>query len=428
MRMLKLTIGQVVIRGELLEMPTADALYAAAPFEARASTWGEEVYFTTPVSLAREADAKAVVDPGEPAFWPDGDAIAIGFGRTPISRGDECRLAGPCNIWGRAKDDVKALKVVRSGAAIKVERSAQRKPTTMSGEACDRRQFNRLSAWLGLALAAGSSLGAARPAAGADLKEGYAPGDGIRLYYVRAGEGPLIVFLHGFPDDWSLYEPYLIEFGRDHLAVAPNLRGVHPSAQPEADEAYAMPRVLGDLHGLLDYLGRRRCTLVANDWGAYVAWVFASAYPDRVERLVIMNGGHPALLLRDFRTSRAQIAASQYERHAAAGPGTHAAYLRADPIKVPASIEAGADLPAPDLALAFFDGVARPPASTSLVIEAPTLVIWGMLDSFQLPGLLEGLDAYVPNLTLVRIKDAGHYPMRTHAAQVTQAIRRFLRQ
>ena len=124
MRVLKLTIGEVVIRAELFDTPTADALYAAAPFEARASTWGEEVYFPAPVSLAREADAKAVVEPGELAFWCDGAAIAIGFGRTPISRGDECRLASPSNIWGRALDDVTALKAVRSGAAIRVERAA----------------------------------------------------------------------------------------------------------------------------------------------------------------------------------------------------------------------------------------------------------------------------------------------------------------
>jgi hypothetical protein len=124
MRVLKLTIGAVVIRAELLDTPTADALYAAAPFEARASTWGEEVYFATPVALAREPDAKAVVEPGELAFWCDGDAIAIGFGRTPISQGHECRLASPSNIWGRTLDDVTALKAVRSGAAIRVERAA----------------------------------------------------------------------------------------------------------------------------------------------------------------------------------------------------------------------------------------------------------------------------------------------------------------
>jgi hypothetical protein len=123
MRQLKITIGGVSIRADLFDTPTAAALYQAAPFEAVASTWGEEVYFGTPAACAREADARAVVEPGELAFWPDGDAIAIGFGRTPISRGDECRLASPCNIWGRALDDVTTLRPVRAGAAIKVERS-----------------------------------------------------------------------------------------------------------------------------------------------------------------------------------------------------------------------------------------------------------------------------------------------------------------
>ena len=66
---------------------------------------------------------------------------------------------------------------------------------------------------------------------------------------------------------------------RDHLVVAPNLRGYPPSDAPDDVDAYAMPRLLGDLHGLLDHLGRERCILVGNDWGGYVAWVFASAYP-----------------------------------------------------------------------------------------------------------------------------------------------------
>ena len=123
MRQLKITIGQVAIRAELLDTPTATALYEAAPFAASASTWGDEVYFRTPVSCPREADARAVVEPGELAFWPDGDAIAIGFGRTPISQGDECRLASPCNVWGRALDNVKQLRAVPAGAAIRVERA-----------------------------------------------------------------------------------------------------------------------------------------------------------------------------------------------------------------------------------------------------------------------------------------------------------------
>ena len=124
MRKLKMIIGDVAITAELFDTPTADALYAAAPFTSSASTWGEEVYFGTPVSLDREADARAVVEAGELAFWIEGSSIAIGFGPTPISRGDEIRLAAPTNIWGRAVEDVRTLASVRPGAAIRVEKAA----------------------------------------------------------------------------------------------------------------------------------------------------------------------------------------------------------------------------------------------------------------------------------------------------------------
>ena len=121
-RRVKLIIGGVEIRAELFDTPTADAIYDGTPFDSSAQTWGEEVYFSTPLSLAREADARAIVEAGELAFWVEGDSIAIGFGPTPISQGNEIRLAAPTNIWGRALDDVKALADVRPGAPVRVER------------------------------------------------------------------------------------------------------------------------------------------------------------------------------------------------------------------------------------------------------------------------------------------------------------------
>jgi hypothetical protein len=121
MRKLKMTIGGVEINAELFETPTADAIWAALPFDAKAQVWGNEVYFTTPATASLEQDAKDVVEPGELAFWVDGSAIAIGFGPTPVSQGDEIRLVEPTNIWGRALDDVTQLYHVRFGAKIRVE-------------------------------------------------------------------------------------------------------------------------------------------------------------------------------------------------------------------------------------------------------------------------------------------------------------------
>ena len=120
---LKLTIGDVVINADLLDTPTADALYAAAPFSASANTWGEEVYFDTPCNCPQEADARTVVELGELAYWMGGDAIAICYGRTPVSQGDESRLISPGNVFATTQDDVKQLSRVRGGASITVEKS-----------------------------------------------------------------------------------------------------------------------------------------------------------------------------------------------------------------------------------------------------------------------------------------------------------------
>ena len=120
MARIRFAFGTLTLDAELFDTPTAKAIVAALPITASVLTWGEEVYFDAPVAVAREKDARAVVTPGEIAYWPDGHCIALGFGRTPISQGDETRLASPCNIFAKALGDVRMLAPVKAGTKVTV--------------------------------------------------------------------------------------------------------------------------------------------------------------------------------------------------------------------------------------------------------------------------------------------------------------------
>jgi hypothetical protein len=120
MTRIRFDFGTLTLDAELLDTPTAKAVAAALPISSSVLTWGEEVYFDVPLTVAREPDARAVITPGEIAFWPQGPAIAIGFGRTPISKGNETRLASPCNVFAKAIGSVKVLSKVKTGAKVDV--------------------------------------------------------------------------------------------------------------------------------------------------------------------------------------------------------------------------------------------------------------------------------------------------------------------
>lgn len=120
MTRIRFDFGLLSLDAALLETPTASAITAALPITSSVLTWGEEVYFEIPVRAEREPDARAIITPGEIAYWPDGPAIAIGFGRTPISKGGETRLAAPCNVFARTASDVKALASVKAGTKVVV--------------------------------------------------------------------------------------------------------------------------------------------------------------------------------------------------------------------------------------------------------------------------------------------------------------------
>jgi hypothetical protein len=124
-RTITINAGGVEARAELNDSGTADAIWNALPIEARASTWGDEIYFGIPVQLAEE-QAQATVALGDLGYWPPGNAFCIFFGPTPASRTrDEIRPASPVNVLGRVVGDAAPFKQVRSGETVTLERAAE---------------------------------------------------------------------------------------------------------------------------------------------------------------------------------------------------------------------------------------------------------------------------------------------------------------
>jgi epoxide hydrolase 4 len=298
-----------------------------------------------------------------------------------------------------------------------------------------------------------------QPAGTPSLVHEYAEVNGVRLHYARAGRGPLMIFLHGFPEFWYEWKQQLAEFSRDHTAVAPDLRGYNLSSKPDELSAYQIPQLVEDVRALSAQLlastGGSTFTLVAHDWGGVVAWVFAAQHPEMLERLVIVNAPHPTIFSRELRENPAQQKASEYMlmfrsaeaeallsendydwlKRAVLGrnpsPEDEDAYLEA--WSQPGALTGGlnyyraAAIGPPPAGAAAADAP-RAPALPSIVVRVPTLVIWGEKDTALLTGNLNGLEQVVPKLTVRRIPDGTHWVVREKAADVNKYIREFLAQ
>jgi pimeloyl-ACP methyl ester carboxylesterase len=291
------------------------------------------------------------------------------------------------------------------------------------------------------------------------FRDRYVEVNGVRLHYVTAGKGPLIVFLHGFPEFWYEWKNQLAEFGKDHLAVAPDMRGYNLSGKPQGIEPYEMKHLVEDVRALAEHLGHKRFVLVGHDWGGAVAWAFAISHPDRLEKLIIVNAPHPAVFARLLRDDPAQQKASQYmlmfrsdkaeetlsANHYATlvnivlGAGLKSgafteqdreAYIQA--WSQPGALTGGLNYyraarigpPAPGADVTAGNSAT---AAAQLAVKVPALVIWGEKDTALLPANLEGLDQVVPQLTVKRIPEGSHWVIHERPAEVNGYIRDFLR-
>jgi pimeloyl-ACP methyl ester carboxylesterase len=121
------------------------------------------------------------------------------------------------------------------------------------------------------------------------IQHEYARVNGIRLHYVNAGVGPLLLFLHGFPDFWYLWNNQIAHFSQSYRVVAPDLRGYNLSDKPADIAEYRLPLIVEDIRALIDQLGQQPMILVGHDWGGAVAWEFAARYPDYLAKLIIFS-------------------------------------------------------------------------------------------------------------------------------------------
>ena len=279
--------------------------------------------------------------------------------------------------------------------------------------------------------------------------EGYAQLKGVRLHYVEAGEGPLVVLLHGFPEAWFSYRHQLSSLAQAGFhAVAPDMRGYNLSSKPRGLRRYRLGLLARDVAELVRYCGVDRAIVVGHDWGALVAWHFAMRYPEMLERLVILNVPHPARALDGLRKLR-QLWRSAYVfflqlpwlPEALIQAGNYAGLRRAlrhDPCRAGAFSEANIE--------DYVEALNRPGALTAGInyyralvrggpwglrralrrIDAPVLVIWGVHDPYLGVELAEPDPTWVPHARVEYLRDASHWVQNDRPEQVNALLLDFL--
>ncbi|MBD2292662.1 alpha/beta hydrolase [Anabaena sphaerica FACHB-251] len=274
----------------------------------------------------------------------------------------------------------------------------------------------------------------------------YITTNGIKLHYVTQGEGPLMLMLHGFPEFWYSWRHQIPEFAQDYQVVALDLRGYNDSDKPQAQSAYVMDEFVKDIEGVIKGLGYESCILVGHDWGGAIAWNFAYAHPNMVEKLIILNLPHPAKfsqglstpqqLLRSYYIFLFQfpllpelvLQASDYETIAKAIQGTafnKNAFTTAD---IEAYKDAAAKRGAITAMLNYYRNIFQQGIlnKTWTVLEVPTLMIWGEQDTALGKELTYGTQEYVRNLQIKYIPNSGHWVQQEQPELVTEYMREFL--
>ena len=264
-------------------------------------------------------------------------------------------------------------------------------------------------------------------------KHGFVDSDGVKIHYVTAGEGPLVVMIHGFPDYWYTWRAQMPTLAEDFHVVAIDQRGYNRSGQPEGVENYAMPKLVGDVEAVIRHFDREQAIVVGHDWGGAVAWTFAMTRPEMTDRLVILNLPHLHGLRRELANNPAQQKASAYARRFQQ-PGA-ASQLTAEGLAFWVKDEKAKVKYVEAFRRSSFEGMLNYykanyprepyelPNEDFPKVKCPVLMIHGLKDPALLPGALNDTWQWLEqDLTLVTLPHAGHFVQQDAAEEVTRII------
>lgn len=273
-------------------------------------------------------------------------------------------------------------------------------------------------------------------AAAAEYKDGYADSNGVKIHYVTAGSGPLVVMIHGFPDFWYTWRHQIDALSGQYQVAAIDLRGYNLSDKPAGDENYDMKFLIADVAAVIRSLGREKAIIVGHDWGGAISWQFAFHMPKMVERLVILNLPHPNGLSRQLAYSRSQQESSLYARGFQL-PDSHKSFTAAglaswvtDPAAKEKYIEAFNRSDFSAMMSYYRRNFPREPYQATIApqrVAVPVLMIHGLKDPALLaPALNDTWEWIDADLTLVTIPGAGHFVQQDASALVSKTIKSWL--
>jgi pimeloyl-ACP methyl ester carboxylesterase len=284
-----------------------------------------------------------------------------------------------------------------------------------------------------------------------DLRERFIETNGIKLHVMEAGpeDGPMILFLHGFPEFWWAWRKQLPYFAdKGYRVVAPDQRGYNLSDKPEGVAAYNIDKLAKDMIGLIDAYGQKQVYLVGHDWGASVSWWLALKYPDRFRKLVILNVPHPKIMAKNVFTNTAQMQRSWYifffqipgavDRLAAAGdyewvlqlittsanPGTFSPAELEEYRK--AFRQPGAFTAMVNWYRAMIQTQSEPPRSFDVTV--PMIFMWGEEDVAMLTEMADQSMRYCKQGRLIKLPGVSHWIQHEAADKVNAQIAEFFEQ